>query len=82
MIMRKTTYTVKRFDIDDEYYVEVTPQIMDCKEFYEFHLCFNKYGVKKLMFGIYEKNPSDEYLEEMINNNIDYYIQLYKESVF
>lgn len=84
MIMKKTTYTVKRFDMDGEYYVEVTPPVFVESEeaTYELYLCSEIYGVKLFMFGIDEENPSDELLEEMINNNIDSYIQLYEQKVF
>ena len=54
--MRKTTYTVTRFDVDDEFYVEVSPRTDNKgKEMYDFYLCKDDYGVKELMFGMYAR---------------------------
>lgn len=71
--MNKTTYTVTRFDIDDEFYVEVSPN----REMIEFVLCMQNYGMKTFMFGIPENNCPEETWEELIENNVEEYIALF-----
>ena len=71
--MKKTTYTVTRFDIDDEFYVEVSPN----GEMIEFVLCMQNYGMKSFMFGLQKNDCPEEMWEELIENNVDEYIEIF-----
>lgn len=79
--MKKTTYTVTRFDIDDEFYVEVSPYSdNDGKEMFDFVLCREGYGIKDSMFGLYADACPPSMWEEMIEGNVDEYIEIYLEN--
>lgn len=68
--MKKTTYTVTRFEYDNEFYIEVTLY----NDVVEFVLCNKHYGIKKLMFGLSKEDCLEEVWEELISNNIESYI--------
>ena len=80
--MKKTTYTVTRFDIREGFYVEVTPSTdKDGKEMYDFVLCLENYGIKSLMFGLFANDCQEETWEEMIENNVDEYIESFLDDM-
>ena len=80
--MKKTTYTVTRFDIDDEFYVEVSPSTdNEGEEMYDFVLCKEDYGIKSFMFGLFAKNCPPHIWEDMIEANVDDYIEYFNEDM-
>ncbi len=76
--MKKSTYTTTRFDIDDDFYVEVSPN----KDMFEFVLCMENYGIKSFMFGLYKKDCPEEMWEEMIENNVEDYIDSFYSHIY
>lgn len=76
--MKKSAYIVTRFDIDDDFYVEVTPN----EEMFEFVLCMNGYGIKSFMFGLYKKDCPEEIWEEIIENNAEDYIDSFYSHIY
>ena len=80
--MKKTTYTVTRFDIREGFYVEITPSTdKDGKEMYDFVLCLKNYGIKSLMFGLFANDCPEETWEGMIENNVDEYIESFLDDM-
>lgn len=80
--MKKTTYTTTRFDIDNEFYVEVTPDTdLYGRETFEFVLCMRNYGIKSFMFGLYKKDCPEDNWEEIIMANIEDYIESFLEDM-
>ena len=80
--MKKTTYTVTRFDVDDEFYVEVSPSTDDKgKKMYEFVLCKEDYGLKSYMFGVFAKDCPPNEWEDIIERNVDIYIEGFIEDM-
>ena len=80
--MKKTTYTVTRFDIEDGFYVEVSPSTgNEGKEMYDFFLCKENYGIKELMFGLYANDCQPSEWEDMIAANVDDYIKTFVENM-
>ena len=80
--MKKTTYTVTRFDIEDGFYVEVSPNTdKDGKKMYDFVLCLEDYGIKSFMFGLFAKDCSEETWEKIIKNNVDEYIEIFLDDM-
>lgn len=77
--MKKTTYTVTRFDIEDGFYVEVSPNA-EGKPMYDFFLCKEEYGIKDFMFGLYTKDCPPSEWEDMIEANVYGCIENYIES--
>lgn len=77
--MKKTTYTVTKFDIEDNgFYVEVTPTTNDEGDaIYDFYLCKDDYGSKELMFGLYANDCPPSEWEEMIASNVYDYIETF-----
>lgn len=76
--MKRSTYITTRFDIDDDFYVEVSPN----KDMFEFVLCMENYGIKSFMFGLYKKDCPEEIWEELIKNSIEDYIVCFYENVY
>ena len=76
--MKKSTYITTRFDVDDEFYVEVSPN----GEWIEFVLCKKKYGLKDFMFGLHKKDCPEETWEEIIENNAEDYITSFPDDVY
>lgn len=60
--MKKTTYTTTRFDLNDDFYVEVSPN----GEMIEFILCMKNYGLKSFIVGYYKKDCPEENWENII----------------
>ena len=80
--MKKTICTVTRFDIEDGFYVEVSPSTSkNGEEMYDFVLCLKGYGIKSFMFGLYAKDCPEEAWDEIIENNIDEYIESFIEDM-
>lgn len=81
--MKKTTYTVTKFDIEDDgFYVEVTPTTNDDgDELYDFYLCKDDYGEKSLMFGLYAEDCPPSEWENMIEANVYEYIKTFLEDM-
>ena len=78
--MKKTQYTVTRFDIKNtSYYVEVTQN--DKENVYDFVLCLEGYGFKLYMFGLKMEDSPEETWEELIENNIYDYIRIYLDEL-
>lgn len=75
--MKRTTYITTRFDINNDFYVEVSPN----GELIDFVLCMNNYGMKSYMFGMYKKDCPKENWEKLIANNINYYINCFMEDL-
>lgn len=80
--MKKTIYTTTRFDIDNEFYVEVSPGTnLRGEEMIEFVLCMQNYGMKFFMFGLHKEYCSEDTWEEIIMENIKDYIELFLENM-
>ena len=80
--MKKTTYTVTRFDVGDEFYVEVSPSTDDKgKEMYDFVLCKENYEIKELMFRLYANDYQPSEWEDVIEANVDEYIENFIENM-
>lgn len=80
--MKKTTYITTRFDTDnnfcgDKFYVEVSKN----GESVEFVLCLENYGYKSFMFGMNEKDYTEDMWEEIIVNNIEDYIDMFIDDI-
>ena len=73
--MNKTTYTTTRFDVSDDFYVEVSEE----KNTTNFVLCHENFGIKTFMFGLSTKHCPSETWEELIINNVNDYIPLFKK---
>lgn len=76
--MKKSTYTTTRFDVGDGFYVEVSPN----GEMFEFVLCMENYGIKDFMFGLYKKDCPEEMWEEIIEGNVEDYIDSFLNNVY
>lgn len=76
--MKKSTYTTTRFDVVDNFYVEVSPN----KDMLEFVLCMENYGIKSFMFGLYKKDCPEEMWEEIIENNVEDYIVMFLDDMW
>lgn len=82
MIMKKTTYTTTRFDIDGEFYVEVSPDTdLLGREMFEFVLCKRNYGIKSFMVGLYKRDCPEDTWEEIIMENIKECIERFVEDM-
>ena len=80
--MKKTTYIVTRFEIDDGFYVEVSPGIDNKgKELYNFFLCKENYEIKELMFRLYASDYQPSEWEDIIEANVDEYIENFIENM-
>ena len=73
--MNKTKYITTRFDISDDFYVEVIQNGVTV----DFILCKKDAGVKTFMFGLSPKHCPPETWEELIINNVNDYIPLFKK---
>ena len=76
--MNKTTYTVTRFDVDDDFYVEVSPS-EDC---FEFVLCMNNYDLKYYMFRLCNKDFPEKTWEKVIKELVEGYIDDFYKNVY
>lgn len=76
--MNKTTYTTTRFDINDDFYVEVSPN----GDLIDFVLCMEDYGIKSHMFGIHKKNCPEEIWEKLIENDIEEHIDNFYSHIY
>ena len=76
--MKQSTYITTRFDINDEFYVEVSPN----GEMFEFVLCMEGYGIKDFMFGLYQKDCPREEWEEIIEANAEEHIDLFLNNIY
>ena len=77
--MKKTTYTVTRYDIKEGFYVEVTPDITLKEEIYKIYLCSEDYDIKMFVYGILKKHTeSEEHILSIINSDIDRHIEHYR----
>ena len=78
--MKKTTYMVTRFDIDEEFYVEVSPSKNKYgDDLYDFVLCKENYGIKNYMFCLSQKDCPPSEWENIILENVYEHIELYNE---
>ena len=75
--MKKSTYITTRFDVGDRFYVEVSPD----GEWYDFVLCMEGYGIKSFMFGLYKKDCPEEMWEEIIEANVEDYIEVFLDDM-
>lgn len=73
--MNKTTYTVTRFDVADDFYVEVTEE----NNTVNFVLCRENFGVKSFMFGLNRKEAPRKAWEDLIIKNVENYIRIFNE---
>lgn len=76
--MKRTTYMTTRFDTEknlfgNKFYVEVSPN----EEVLEFFLCLEDYEYKSFMFGLNKKDCTEDMWEEIIENNIEGYIDMF-----
>jgi hypothetical protein len=76
--MNKTTYTTTRFDVNDDFYVEVSPN----GDWIEFVLCMKGYGMKSHMFGMHKKDCSEEIWEQLIENDIEEHIDNFYSHIY
>ena len=77
--MKKITYTTTRFDVGNDYYVEIMPTIPredGMTNLNEFFLC-NKYGDKRFMF--YLPQGREDRWEDCIQAVLDEEIKKYEE---
>ena len=79
--MKKSSYTVTRFDVDNEYYVEVTPYFEHNEEYLDFTLCKERYGFKSFMFGLKKQDCPESEWENMIESNVYDYISSFEEDI-
>lgn len=79
--MNKSTYMVTRFDVNDEFYVEVYPYTQDGNEYIGFTLCKNRYAINSFMFGILKKSCPEYEWERLIKANVDEYIDMFYEDM-
>lgn len=75
--MIKMTVTV--FELNDDFYVEVSPSITTDDCVYDFHLGNKGYGVKMFMFSA---ETHEAAFMDLINENIDEYIEFYIDEYF
>ena len=80
MFINKRKIETLVYELEDDFYVEVSPDIKD-DEVIHFYLCHKSYGIKEMMFGVMKKDAG-EMIEELIINNVDEYIKFYKEEYF
>ena len=71
--MNKIKYTVTCFELAESFFVDVLEE----KGTIEFYLYKKTCGNKMFMFGMMKKAAPPEKWEEIINNNVDDYIQSY-----
>ena len=76
--MNKTTYTVTRFDVDDDFYVEVSPN----EDNFDFVLCMNNYGLKYYMFGLCSKEFPERKWGKLIKDLVGGYIDDFYKNVY
>ena len=69
--MKKSTYKVTRFDVNDDYYVEVSPYLHFGTPKYEFTLCSESWGHKDLMFCLTETECPEYRWENIIEKYVD-----------
>lgn len=79
--MNKSTYMVTKFDVNNEFYVEVYPCTCDGNEYIGFTLCKNKYAIKSFMFGVPKANCPEYDWERFIKDNVDEYIDMFYEAM-
>lgn len=79
--MKRTTKVVTRFDVDEEFYVEVIPCKRDNENWLEFTLCKENHGMKVFMFGVLEEDFPEEKWEEMIEANVDSHIESFEHDM-
>lgn len=75
MTLKERKETISIFEIEEykDFYVEVSISKSD-EEYYDFHLCNKKYGVKDLMFGW---KATEEDFEWFIKNNVEEHIAFF-----
>ena len=76
--MKKTKYITTRYDVNDDFYVEVSPN----GDVIEFVLCMKNYGIKSYMFGLCKKDCPKKNWEEMIKNSIGNYIDDFYSDIY
>jgi hypothetical protein len=75
------SYKVWRINVDDEYYVEITPYIDNHEKWLDFTLCKENYGIKSFMFGLSRKHCPESEWKEIIFANVDDYIASFEEEI-
>ena len=75
--MNKTTYTTTRFDVNDEFYVEVSPD----GEVIDFFLCMQDCGIKTYMFGFDKNDCPEDMWEQLIEDNVEDYIKEFLKDI-
>ena len=74
--MKKTTYITTRFDVSDDFYVEVSEE----KNTTNFVLCRENFGIKYFMFAFDNQNaPPGDSWEEIIKSNVTNFIKAFKK---
>lgn len=73
-LIREIKETVYKLEYDNGFVIEISYGENDYVDFYLFH---KRYGIKMHMFGIKQENYNR--LKEIAENNIDDYIEIYKE---
>ena len=76
--MNKTTYTTTRFDVDDDFYVEVSPN----EDNFDFVLCMNNYDLKYCMFRLDNKEFTERKWEKLIKELVGGYIDDFYKNVY
>ncbi len=84
--MKKTLYATARYDINDNFYVEVTPN----GKTVEFVLCMKDFGLKNFMFTLHSPYSNQELeewekWEELIKEKVEEHIEIflkYRYNVF
>lgn len=79
--MKRTTKVVTRFDVNDEFYVEVIPCKNDNETWIRFTLCKEDCTIKERMFGHLEEDCPEEMWEHIIETNIDEYIERFEHDM-
>lgn len=72
--MTASTYIITRYDVNTEFYVEVT----DLNGEVEFYLCKQNYSTKQLMFGLHSVDCPKETWESLIESSVYDYFDLFE----
>ena len=72
MSLKRTTYVTTRYNVYGGFYVEVTKNPE--KDYVDFVLCRENYGIKSYMIGIPAKDCPESVWEDLIRRNVDSHI--------
>lgn len=76
--MKKTTYTTTRFEVNEAFYVEVSPN----EDMIEFVLCMRDYCLKCLMFSYCAEDCPEDIWERLINEEVKEHITSFLNEIY